>query len=89
MTPHRFICDIHQEYVEDMRAAEIPQSERCGRWWFGHVFTYHPELSHITIASGKENFGRCTTCADLEQKIKDARKTGDDTLHPCIMAQCQ
>lgn len=76
MTPFRYLVDIHQEFVEDLRAAGIAEEDICARAWFSHIFAYHPELRHVTIASGKENFGRCTTCAGLEQKIADARKKG-------------
>lgn len=77
MTPHRFLLDIHQEFVDDVRAAEVPRAEIAQRAWFNHVFAYHPELHHISIASGKENFGRCTDCARLEEKITAARKKGE------------
>ena len=59
-----------------MRAADIDDSQICTRAWFCHLFAYHPELRHITIASGKENFGRCDECSKHEQKIADARKQG-------------
>eukprot|EP00965_Chrysotila_dentata_P204748 6182521-Pleurochrysis_carterae.AAC.1 len=45
--------------------------------WFGHIFRVARELSHIAIASGKENFGRCTLCGDLECALRAARQRGD------------
>ena len=76
MTPHRYLVDIYSEFIEDLRAADIVDSQICTRAWFCHLFAYHPELRHITIASGKENFGRCDECSKHEQKIADARKQG-------------
>ena len=76
MTPHRYMVDIHAEFTEDLRAAEVPDEQICARAWFAHVFAYHPELKHVTIASGKENFGRCTLCAQYEEEIKKARASG-------------
>ena len=78
MTPHRFLIDIYTECVEDMIAANIPAEEQCTRQWFCHLWNYHPQLSHITIASGKENFGRCTKCQEAEERLGKARK-GSDT----------
>ena len=83
MTPHRFLIDIYTEFVEDMVAAHIPAAEQCTRQWFCHLWNFHPELSHITIASGKENFGRCTKCQEAEERLQKARKGSDaqELLH--------
>ena len=80
-TPHRFLVDIYSEFVEDLTAAEVPVSEICKRQWFCYVWHGNPELlvAHITIASGKENFGRCTKCQESEERIGKARR-GNDTL---------
>ena len=43
-TPHRYLLDIHQEFLEDLHAAEVPANEICRRAWFSHVFAYHLEL---------------------------------------------
>eukprot|EP00965_Chrysotila_dentata_P137286 4541107-Pleurochrysis_carterae.AAC.1 len=55
-----------QEFVDDMRAAGILASDICSEVWFGRT--------------GKENFGRCTTCGDLEAAIKIACQAGDAQL---------
>eukprot|EP00965_Chrysotila_dentata_P193050 6175512-Pleurochrysis_carterae.AAC.1 len=60
-----------------MRAANTPESQIYSAVWFGHVFRTSPRLDHITIASGKENFGRCTTCGNLEAALHAARCDGD------------
>ena len=78
MTPHRFLIDIYNEFVEDLTAAGIGEQEVCTRQWFCYIWNYHPQLSHVTIASGKENFGRCTKCQEAEERIGKARK-GSDT----------
>eukprot|EP00965_Chrysotila_dentata_P253326 6211190-Pleurochrysis_carterae.AAC.1 len=39
-----------------------------------------PEFRGIGIASGKENFGRCTTCGNLEEAIRKARYSQDAQL---------
>eukprot|EP00965_Chrysotila_dentata_P016084 533033-Pleurochrysis_carterae.AAC.1 len=36
-----------------------------------------PELGHIAISSGKENFGRCTVCGDIEFALRKARQSGN------------
>ena len=83
MTPHRFLVDIYMEFSEDMVAAGIPAMEHCTRQWFCHLWNFHPQLSHITIASGKENFGRCTNCQEAEERLGKARKGSDaqELLH--------
>ena len=80
MTPHRYLIDIYNEFREDLQAAEVPPSEVCKRAWFCHVWNHHPELRHITIATGKENFGRCTVCQDCEDRINKARKSGNQAV---------
>eukprot|EP00965_Chrysotila_dentata_P095825 3167389-Pleurochrysis_carterae.AAC.1 len=44
------------------------------------MFRVAPELKGIGIASGKENFGRCTVCGDLEEAIRKARYSRDTNL---------
>eukprot|EP00965_Chrysotila_dentata_P141807 4687259-Pleurochrysis_carterae.AAC.1 len=76
LTPHRFLRDIYEEYANDMKAAGAADHiESPTR--FSHIFRVSPELCHIAIASGKENFGRCTVCGDLECALRAARKTGN------------
>ena len=60
-----------------MIAHGTPANEICGKDWFMHMFKTAPELQHILVSSGKENFGRCTECFKLEQAVKEARATGD------------
>ena len=64
-----FIKDLKSS--SDVRAAEIPSED-----WFRKVFRTAPELQHIQIASGKENFGRCSTCTRLAHALSKARKSG-------------
>ena len=52
-------------------------SHRCTLAWFCNVFRKDPRLSHITIASGKENFGRCSECSRFSDELKQAIKAGD------------
>eukprot|EP00965_Chrysotila_dentata_P097510 3222525-Pleurochrysis_carterae.AAC.1 len=59
-----------------MRAAKA-DDEIVSRAWFQHFFRVAPELSKIAIASGKEKFGRCTTCGNLEDALKKARLAGN------------
>eukprot|EP00965_Chrysotila_dentata_P232016 6198715-Pleurochrysis_carterae.AAC.1 len=66
-----------QEFVEDMRAAGAGCLRICTEVWSGEIFRTEPSLAHITIASGKKNFGRCTICGNLEAAIKIARNAGD------------
>ena len=66
-----------QEFKDDMAAANVPACEMCSPDWFAKVFRKNSHLAHITIASGKQNFGRCRTCVMLEQKITSARKAHD------------
>eukprot|EP00965_Chrysotila_dentata_P128988 4264022-Pleurochrysis_carterae.AAC.2 len=49
----------------------------CCEAWFGHVFRTNARLAHVTIASGKKSFERCTTVGNLETAIKAARRDGD------------
>eukprot|EP00965_Chrysotila_dentata_P103078 3403329-Pleurochrysis_carterae.AAC.1 len=72
-------CDLLLEYAADMAAAGSADNI-ASPTWFGHVFRVAPELAHIVIASGKENFGRCTKCGDLEFALREARKRGDAQL---------
>eukprot|EP00965_Chrysotila_dentata_P060699 2010999-Pleurochrysis_carterae.AAC.1 len=67
---------LSQEYADDMKAAGAAD-HIVSPTWFGHIFRVAPELCHIAIASGKENFGRCTVCGDLEFALRAARKAGD------------
>eukprot|EP00965_Chrysotila_dentata_P146348 4832796-Pleurochrysis_carterae.AAC.1 len=48
----------------------------ASRVWFSKIFRTHPDLEHITVASGKENFGRCTVCSSLQEEIRRAQKSG-------------
>eukprot|EP00965_Chrysotila_dentata_P066070 2187305-Pleurochrysis_carterae.AAC.1 len=57
--------------------AGIPDREVCKKDWFTFVFKADPRLADITIASGKENFGRCSTCSTFDVEIKVAQKAGD------------
>eukprot|EP00965_Chrysotila_dentata_P189923 6173596-Pleurochrysis_carterae.AAC.1 len=69
----------YQEYSDDLKAAGA-ESEIVSRTWFGHIFRVSPKLADIGIASGKENFGRCTICGDLEETIRKARYSRDAQL---------
>eukprot|EP00965_Chrysotila_dentata_P083804 2766211-Pleurochrysis_carterae.AAC.3 len=61
-----------------MTAAKAEKDvQLVSRAWFQHVFREAPALSKITIASGKESFGRCTTCGNLEEAVKKARLGGN------------
>eukprot|EP00965_Chrysotila_dentata_P233263 6199493-Pleurochrysis_carterae.AAC.1 len=64
------------EYADDLSTAKEADL-LVSRTWFNHLFRVAPELSTIGIASGKENFGRCTTCGNLEEAIRSARARGD------------
>eukprot|EP00965_Chrysotila_dentata_P245812 6206789-Pleurochrysis_carterae.AAC.7 len=67
------------EYADELkRAGEA--NLMVSRTWLNHVVRIAPELSKIAISSEKENFGRCTTCGDLEEVIKSARFRGDGEL---------
>ena len=63
-----------------MRAKRIPESQICGIDWFRYTFRTNVALADIDIASGKENFGRCSLCHELEEAIKAARRSGDIEL---------
>eukprot|EP00965_Chrysotila_dentata_P074765 2470564-Pleurochrysis_carterae.AAC.1 len=39
-----------------------------------------PELGHIAVSSGKENFGRFTVCGDIEFTLRKARQSGNAQL---------
>eukprot|EP00965_Chrysotila_dentata_P088206 2912650-Pleurochrysis_carterae.AAC.1 len=66
-----------QEFVKDkkssadVRAAKVPSKD-----WFRKVFRTSSELQHVQIASGKENFGRYSTCCRLAHAISKSRKSG-------------
>lgn len=48
--------------MDDLRAAGVAEKEICSRDWFGKLLRNESLLSHVTIASGKENFGKCDDC---------------------------
>eukprot|EP00965_Chrysotila_dentata_P254658 6211951-Pleurochrysis_carterae.AAC.2 len=79
LTPFRYMKDIYEEYADDLIAAG-QGDDVFSRTRFNHIFRTSPDLANIGIASGKENFGRCTVCGDLEEAIKSARKSGDALL---------
>eukprot|EP00965_Chrysotila_dentata_P011912 391603-Pleurochrysis_carterae.AAC.1 len=56
----------------DVRAC----SEIASEDWFRKVCRTAPERQHIQIASGKKNFGRCSTCTRLAHAIDKARESG-------------
>eukprot|EP00965_Chrysotila_dentata_P014313 474446-Pleurochrysis_carterae.AAC.1 len=47
------------------------------RAWLQHVFRVAPKLSSIATASGKDTFGRCTTCGHLEDALKNSWVQGN------------
>eukprot|EP00965_Chrysotila_dentata_P248513 6208371-Pleurochrysis_carterae.AAC.1 len=65
---------MHSEYAEDLIAAGQGE-DVFSRTRFNQTFRTSPELANIGIASGKEKFGRCTMCGDLEEAIKSSRKS--------------
>eukprot|EP00965_Chrysotila_dentata_P119702 3957455-Pleurochrysis_carterae.AAC.1 len=52
----------------------------CGYDHFLKTFKTDPRLRDISIASGKENFGRCNECAELNHNVKTARKMNDPSM---------
>eukprot|EP00965_Chrysotila_dentata_P077449 2556503-Pleurochrysis_carterae.AAC.1 len=79
MTPHHSILPFacSQDFCKDCRSEGVPKMEICEENWFRRIFKEAPELCNITIASGKENFGRCSTFFRLEAEIKQAKASGD------------
>eukprot|EP00965_Chrysotila_dentata_P031185 1037958-Pleurochrysis_carterae.AAC.1 len=75
----RYAAHAHAKkgYVKDCRAEGVPDDEIAQYNWFVKIFKEAPELRKVTIASGKENFGRCATCFRLEAEIKNAFAPGD------------
>eukprot|EP00965_Chrysotila_dentata_P095224 3147535-Pleurochrysis_carterae.AAC.1 len=65
-----------QEYLEDLKASGSAEYA-VSPTWFAHVFRCAPELSKIGLATGKENFGRCSIWGDLEEAIRKARFAGN------------
>eukprot|EP00965_Chrysotila_dentata_P101244 3343115-Pleurochrysis_carterae.AAC.1 len=66
-----------QEFVAAVHAStDVPASEIASEDWFRKVFRTAPELQHIEIACGIENFGRCSTCTRLAHAIDKACKSG-------------
>eukprot|EP00965_Chrysotila_dentata_P011509 376733-Pleurochrysis_carterae.AAC.1 len=65
-----------QEFVTDQLAAGRMTATITSRVWFSKTFRTHPDLEHTTVASGKENFGRCTVCSSLQEAIRQAQKSG-------------
>ena len=65
-----------QEYKEDMSAAGLSECT-CSMAWFCHVFRTDQRVAHITVASGKENFGRCSECSAFADDLRVAIRNGD------------
>eukprot|EP00965_Chrysotila_dentata_P126797 4193741-Pleurochrysis_carterae.AAC.1 len=61
--------------LEEDRGAAAAEDDILSSTRFNNVFRVVPELACIEIASRKENFGPCTTCGNLEEAIKSARKS--------------
>eukprot|EP00965_Chrysotila_dentata_P182406 6023093-Pleurochrysis_carterae.AAC.1 len=74
-----------QEFAEHLRAYGFKEHQICGYDHFLKTFKTDARLRDILIASGKENFGRCNVCAELNQAVKNARKVND----PLILQQAK
>eukprot|EP00965_Chrysotila_dentata_P101096 3338822-Pleurochrysis_carterae.AAC.1 len=79
LTPN-FRCCAAQQCCEDLRAAGASAEIVLATGFSSHIFRVAPELKNIGIASGKENFGRCIVCGDLEEAIRKARYSGDANM---------
>lgn len=60
-----------------MQTKRVPANEIVGKDWFSRIFKREPELADIVIASGKENFGRCTKCTELENDLRAERSAAN------------
>eukprot|EP00965_Chrysotila_dentata_P028442 944913-Pleurochrysis_carterae.AAC.1 len=70
-----FFAVLSQKFTADLLARGIARDDIAGYNWFNHVFRTSPELADIEIASGKENFGQCSLCVEVEEEIRQARNS--------------